>query len=168
MGFQTRYLGTLTIDPPLRQDEIAWLRAFELTSPSLRPEDPYYVPMNPRAEWDRWMNAPENRTGTSDRGRSRPQCDWAPSTSGTHLEWQRRDTSNRAVQEITYLIEHFLKPGALASKDGRRDFDTFTFDHEVNGVIAAERSDGWLYLIRVKANEVTQDTLVTAPEIPYY
>ena len=50
MGMQTRYLGALTITPPLCQEEVVWLRAHQRTDSSLHPDDPYPAAMNPTAE----------------------------------------------------------------------------------------------------------------------
>lgn len=108
---------------------------------------------------------PVSATGRRSEARARirsalPRCDWAPSSEGTHLTWQGGDKSNSASRAIRYLIDHFLKPGAKASRDGRPDFEPFTVDHVVNGIIAAYRDDGRLYLIQVDANEVRETTLV--------
>lgn len=117
--------------------------------------------MNPLAEW---QTPSPQRDAAQRRGpeydQRFPHCDWAPSPQGTHLTWQGGDKSNSASREIRYLIDHFLKPGAKASHDGRPDFEPFTFDHVVNGIIAAYRDDGRLYLILVDANEVRETTLV--------
>lgn len=48
MGFSTRYLGRLDIEPRLNPAEVEWLCAYaELDRRYFT--DPYEVPMNPRA-----------------------------------------------------------------------------------------------------------------------
>ena len=62
---------------------------------------------------------------------------------------------------MDYLIDHFLRPGALASTSDDRAFAAFTFDHRVDGVVAARRQDTRrLWLIQVIDNEVVERTLV--------
>jgi hypothetical protein len=66
-----------------------------------------------------------------------------------------------AQQWLRYLIEHFLAPDARAATSGNPAFAGFSFDHEVNGVLAARRRDtGRLWLIKVRANRVREHTLV--------
>ncbi|WP_109473304.1 hypothetical protein [Ornithinimicrobium cavernae] len=76
------------------------------------------------------------------------------------MQWVDIEKSNSAVHELQYLIDHFLRPGALAADDGRDDFSDFTFDHVVSGTIAARRQDGWLYLIQCRDNAISEETLV--------
>lgn len=160
MGMQTRYLGALTITPSLCQEEVTWLRAHQQTEFALHPHDPYPAAMNPRAERAHaFATGAVPASGTRD-SRTPRWVDWAPSVDGTHLRWQEADKSNAPIPEITYLIEHFLKPGAHAASDGRKDFEKFTFDHVVEGTIAAERSDGRLYLIEAVDNVVREIVLV--------
>lgn len=66
---------------------------------------------------------------------------------------------------MRYLINHFMKPGAAASRSGLSCFEQFTFNHELNGVIAACRRDTRrLWVIRVTRNRVTERDLV--PGVP--
>ena len=138
-----------------------WLRAHVQTDPSLHPDDPYPAAMNPVGERAHAAATGASRRAPRVEGVRRPEwVDWAPSVDGTHLCWQEADKSNNPIPQITYLIEHFLKPGAHASSDDHEDFEAFTFDHVVNGTMAAERSDGRLYLIKVENNDVREVLLV--------
>ncbi len=56
------------------------------------------------------------------------QCDGLEKFYGP-AEWMR------------YVIDHFLRPGAIASGSGVPCFDGFTFDHSCNGVVAGARRD---------------------------
>ena len=161
MGHSTRYLGRLDINPVLSEPEIEWLRAYaELHDPASRGYD---VPLNPRA-----ASADEaRRTGTTAEDVDDPQvrtpwgrCDWRPCVQGCCLNWREVVKSNNAAQWLTHLVDHFLCADGLA-RGARDDFEDFTFDHVVNGVIAAERSDTReLYLIRAVDNVITTETLV--------
>lgn len=163
MGYSTHYLGRLDIWPRLNPDETVWLRAFQRTHRGLHPDDPYAVPMNPGAEAIGHPLVKETGTGLlviPPGPLELATCDWAPCVSGCCLQWRKVEKSNHATRELQYLIDHFLKPGAHAASDGRQDFEPFTFDHTVSGIIAAERQDGWLYLIRAEDNALEEVTLV--------
>ncbi len=142
MGFSTAYLGRLDITPHLNPAEVEWLRAYHLTERAFHPDDPYAVPAHPQAEvfehpecllpGGGWVIRRETESGL-------PRCDWQPCVEGCCLEWSSIEKSNTASRELAYLIDHFLRPGAHAQRDGRVDFADFTFDHVVSGIVAAER-----------------------------
>lgn len=165
MGYSTRYLGRLRIEPVLNDAEVEWLRAYARTHRPFHPTDPYAVPMNPGAEH---LTDPEAQR-LPGGGYMLPaadvigllRCDWRPCVQGCCLVWDKAEKSNTAQQELTYLVDHFLRPGALAADDGRADFADFTFDHHVDGIIAAERGDtGELFLLVAESDEVTRRVLV--------
>lgn len=69
---------------------------------------------------------------------------------------------------LQYLIDHFLRPGALAQTSGRPEFEAFTFDHRLNGTIAAERDDTReLWLIQCRDNEIVTEGLVASDPMPW-
>lgn len=70
-----------------------------------------------------------------------PRFDWEPCVDGCCLQWSEIEQSNTAVSELSYIVDHFLRPHATASKDGRADFAPFIFNHRVDGTIAALRGD---------------------------
>lgn len=197
MGFSTRFLGRLDIEPRLNHAEIEWLTAYaEVDRRSFT--DPYEVPMNPRAfrvarELERRAAAERpvaprpGPGGGRGRGRSRrvepdpfttltpgdgspyPHLDWTPCTTGCCLHWDSGSEKSRMAEPwLGYLIEHFLRPGALASSSGRSDFTEFTFDHRLNGIIAAERDDTReLWLIACRDNELSTVQLVPPDPMPW-
>jgi len=60
---------------------------------------------------------------------------------------------------MVYLIDHFLKPGAEASKTGSKLFEQFTFDHVVNGQIEAQGEDPddrWALIVKDNKVSVAQ------------
>jgi len=170
MGFSTKYLGHLTIHPPLNDAEADWLRAFAAVDRRLYTE-PYEVAMNPRAvEFDALQ---ERRSGdghhgwdpftslTPRDGTPYPHLDWAPCLEGCCLAWNGTEKSRMSEEWLQYLIDHFLRPGAHARLAGRPEFEQFTFDHVVDGVIAAERDDTReLFLIVCEDNRIRRETLV--------
>lgn len=152
VGDSTRYLGRFDIEPPLNAGEVEWLRAYARTL-RREGEDPYAVPMNPGAM------EPPHGTGRV------LTCEWAPCPEGCCLEWQPGERSDSPRAAVRYLIDHFLRPGAHASLDGRPDFDVFTFDHMVSGTVAAENDETReLYLVTARRNTVRQRTLVGGGE----
>jgi hypothetical protein len=71
-------------------------------------------------------------------------CQWVPTDDGTGIEWDQGEKFYEAEAWMTYLIDHFLKDGAHAQ--GQPRFEQFTFDHVLNGTIAAqgeEPGDQW-------------------------
>ncbi|AKU15024.1 hypothetical protein [Luteipulveratus mongoliensis] len=158
MGFSTTYLGRFDISPVLNREEVEWLRSYARML-DRDPDDPYAVPMNPGAA--PLVEHPESRAGSTWRSDGLFRCDWQPCPDGCCLVWQGTEKSNNAMRELTYLIDHFLRPGAHAHRDQRSDFAAFTFDHVVKGVIAAERGDTRkLFLLEARDNEIVERTLV--------
>lgn len=68
-------------------------------------------------------------------------CQWVPNADGTRIVWDGNEKFYYAENWMKYLIDHFLKPGAEASKADDPQFDNFTFDHYVNGTIEAQGED---------------------------
>lgn len=61
---------------------------------------------------------------------------------------------------MAYLIDHFLRPDALAKQSAAPWFVGFTFDHRLNGVVAAcPRDTHGLFLIEVADNVVSERPL---------
>ncbi len=80
----------------------------------------------------------------------------------------------RPAEWMRYVIDHFLRPAAVASSSGLPCFDGFTFDHSCNGVVAGARRDtAEVFLIEVRDNAVTRRVLVPGVaddwwgELPY-
>lgn len=170
MGFSTTYLGRLDVNPPLNDSEVEWLRAFAAIDRRHYTE-PYEVAMNPRAlQLDRW---PQQESGEqpADRdpftslvprdGTPYPHLDWKPCEQGCCLIWDGTEKSRMAEEWLQYLIDHFLRPGAHARLERRPEFERFTFDHSVDGIIAGERNDTReLFLIVCEDNQIRRQTLV--------
>ncbi len=170
MGFSTKYLGRLDIEPRLNESEVEWLRAFAAIDRRHYTE-PYEVAMNPRAVQIERLQCDEAGEDRPDPdpftslvpldGSPYPNLDWKPCPDGCCLVWDGTEKSRMAEASLQYLIDHFLRPGALAHTDRRPDFERFTFNHVVNGVIAAERDDTReLFLIVCEHNTIRRQTLV--------
>lgn len=171
MGFSTTYLGRLDITPPLNDAEADWLRVFaEIDRRHFR--EPYEVAMNPRVvQRESWSSTSPRSDAfgslTPPDGSPYPHISWRPCMDGCCLTWDGQEKSRMAEESLQYLIDHFLRPGGHARRDRRPEFAEFTFDHVVNGIIAAERDDTReLFLIVCEDNTIHRTTLV-APEYPW-
>ncbi len=168
MGYSTQYLGSFRIEPALRPAEVEYLRGYADSDRGAYSDDPYGLSMNPRAERvDRrcGRGAPDRRVA---RGVPGEHCDWLPSECGRFLTWRDIEKSNDARRWIPYLVDTFLRPGAMASTSGREEFSDFTFDHRVEGVIAArDGSNGRLYLLVMDDNRLYRLTVMPGVPLPY-
>ncbi len=167
MGYSTTYIGHLDITPPLNAAEVEWLIAFAEWRGGPH-GDVFRVPMNPRAEWSLAIKEAGGSFSSSDpEDLPRRATDWRPCHDGCRLEWDKVEKSNDAIPSIRYLIDHFLGTAAMARDAGGDDFAAFTFDHVLNGVIAAYRDDTEeLFLIRAKNNRLSHKTVVQGTD-PY-
>jgi hypothetical protein len=166
MGYTTDFIGHVELSPPLNTAEQQYLRAFADSRRYDRPHRPYEVPGNPAAEHD---ERPVDHDAYNSVGPGQPSlwCHWTPCWDGCCLSFDGREKFYGATSWMRYLIDHFLAPGAQASSSRLPWFEEFTFDHTLDGVIAACRRDTReLYLIRVDRNLVREETLI--PPIPQY
>ena len=168
MGYTTDFIGHIDIMPPLNVAEQAYLTAFAKSRRWARPRGPYDVPANPAAERDE-----EDQVGDIDGhdetapGQPGLWCGWVPCWDGCCLAHDGVEKFYQPTRWMTYLIDHFLRPGAAASTSGLPWFKGFTFDHAADGIVAACRRDNKeLYLICVDDNEVSEEILV--PPDPRY
>lgn len=177
MGLSTKYLGRFDITPALNEVEVEWLRAFAAID-RRHYSEPYEVAMNPRAVEQAAATrasaggsrpSPDPFTSLTPRdGSPSPHLDWVPCPTGCCLVWTGDEKSRAAEEWICYLIDHFLRPNAQASRDARPDFEEFTFDHVVSGVVAGCRDDNReLFLIRCRNNELSTETLIAPDPDPW-
>ena len=160
MGYTTDFIGQVDIFPPLNDAEQMYLRAFAESRRWERPGGPYEVPRNPAADRDRDVRDID-AFNTAAPGQPSLWCQWVPCWEGTCLSYDGLEKFYAATEWMAYLIEHFLAPRALAQESGLEWFTEFTFDHHLDGIIAACRRDTQrLYLIHVEDNAVFEETLV--------
>ena len=173
MGHTTDFIGHIDIEPSLNDDEIAYLTAFSESRRCYREGGPYAVPGNPAAERDE--DIPTAQANTGAEGQPGYWCDWVPCWDGCCLAYNGNEKFYGSVPWLKYLIQHFLKPGARASRSGLAFFDGFTFDHVLEGmVVGCRRDNKELFAINVKNNRVTEKILRPAdpryfdyPPLPY-
>ena len=157
MGYRTDFEGQIEITPPLNAAEIEYLAVFSETRHMHRKQGKYFV------DFENTFNTTE--VGVYDYNQpppGQPQlwCNFTPTEDGTALVWNGCEKTYGAKEWIKYIINHFLKPNALASKSKLPYFTEFTFDHICNGELIAQGerlSDRWLLI--VKDNVVSTKTL---------
>lgn len=190
MGYTCDFIGHIDIAPALNEREIDYLNAFSGSRRWERPDGPYGVPRDPRAEdSDRARVLAHSRDRGSDRGSDRggdpardpardhgggkrreyhrpPEgqpslwCDWVPCWEGSCLSYAGVEKFYGAATWLRYLIDHFLRPGAVAAQVGDARLAGFTFDHVLDGmVIGCRRDTRELFALIVRANAVHEDVL---------
>ncbi|MGW3308175.1 hypothetical protein ACWDG9_16495 [Streptomyces sp. NPDC001073] len=67
-------------------------------------------------------------------------CNWVPTDDGTGIQWDGSTNFDAADEWLQYIVDHFLRPGAVAQhlpaapqRPDDVDFSGFTFDHHVKG-----------------------------------
>lgn len=140
MGYTTYFSGSVEIVPPLNQAEAEYLRCFAESRRMKRTAGAYFAdPGNDSGQGARsdeildYNAPPEGQPGL--------WCQWVPTEDGSALEWDEGEKFYESAEWMAYLVDHFLKPGAEASKSGDPQFVDFTFDHVCNGVIEADGED---------------------------
>ena len=151
MGYTTDFVGHIDITPPLNAQEAAYLSAFSGSRRFERGDGPYAVPGNPAAEEqgdveiDRYNTPPDGQPGL--------WCRWVPCWEGCCLALDGGEKIYDPTRWLRYLIDHFLKPGALAAAGGHQQLVGLTFDHRLDGmVVGCRRDNKELYAIEVVDN----------------
>ena len=136
MGYTTDFVGHIDITPPLNDDEINYLSAFARSRRCDRPGGPYDVPGNPAAERNSLSIERSNATAPGQPGL---WCQWVPCWDGCCLAFDGHEKFYAAIPWLRYLIEHFLKPNAAASRRVDPMFANFSFDHRLDGMVVGCR-----------------------------
>ncbi len=154
MGYTTEFTGRVTVTPPLNQAEISYLRQFAQSRRMNRTKGPYYVDGGGMLGQAHDPDIIErNKPDSSQPGL---WCQWVPAEDGTAIGWDHNEKFYNSPEWMRYLIDHFLRPDAIAATSGDPQFADFTFDHVANGEIDARGefdSDVWRLVVR--DNEVT-------------
>lgn len=167
MGVTTEYLGHIEIEPPLMLPEISYLSAFSRSRRCGCSGRPYGV-VSTRDENHVGPEKPTDRCNQMAKGQPSLWCHWVPCPTGCCLAWNGAEKFYAGTAWLTYLIDHFLRPGAEASRTGHRQFKPFTFDHMLNGVMAGYQQDNReLFLLRVEDNQVSRDVLRPGDLMPW-
>lgn len=183
MGYTTTFRGRIEIQPPLNEHEIKYLKDFAGTRRMNRNLGPYFTDTGDgdggflsghgqsRREDIIDYNSPFPGDDAGNLAQPGLWCQWVPTDDGTALVWDGVEKFYHSREWMEYIIHTFLRPGCTVYKAGFRapelrpahwiyppEFDHFTFDHVLNGVIEAqgeEYSDRW--------DLVVTDNVVTDP-----
>ena len=136
MGYTTDFEGTVSIEPPLNVSEISFLTEFNETRRMHRSKGPLFV----RGSGAYGQGDDED---IIDNNRPHPDqpglwCQWTPSNEGHDLEWDGGEKFYNSVEWMRYIIDHFLKPGAIA----KNALPFLQANHVCNGEIEAEGESG--------------------------
>lgn len=148
MGYSTDFEGRVQVTPPLNAEEIAFLKKFNETRRMDREKGPYHVDaggfMGQGHEPDiRDYNRPP-------AGQPSLWCGWEPTEDGTAIVWDGGEKFYSSVEWMQYLIDHFLRPGALA----KEQLPFLRANHQVSGEIVAQgedASDSWCLVVENNA-----------------
>lgn len=175
-GYTTDFTGQFTVSPPLNEHEASYLKDFATTRRMDREEGPYYAKNDgdfgqSQTDGIRTYNSPPS-------GQPGLWCQWVPTadwqtgTENAGIEWDGGEKFYNAVEWIEYLIDHFLKPGALAWVDLHEAVKQdprlahFTFVHKVDGEVYAQGEDSddrWKIVIENNVVK-TAHAVITYPE----
>ena len=170
MGVTTRYLGHVDISPPLNQAEYDYLTLFSRSRRSFRDGGPYEVfPVDPHEEVPGLHpDAAAERYNRIADGQPAYWCQWVPCSRGCCLSWNGHEKFYAGEAWLRYLIDHFLRPGAVAQSAPDVWFRRFTFDHDVNGAVVGEQEDNReLFSLVVEHGEVVRTTLRRGDRMPW-
>lgn len=169
IGYTTDFTGEFTVTPPLNADEIAYLNDFAGSRRMERTKGPYYA--NPGTDFGQDRTEDVTNYNGPPSGQPGLWCQWRPADDGAIIEWDGGEKFYNSVEWIEYLIDHFLKPGAVAStvedideQDAR--IRNFTFDHVLNGEVYAQGEDyDDRWKLAVENNVVkTAQAVITYPD----
>lgn len=157
MGYTTDFTGHVSIEPPLNEHEIAYLRRFSESRRMQRQRGPYCTGTGPYGQ-DRESDVTDyNHPPVGQPGL---WCNWTVSDDGARIEWNGSEKFYYSDEWMRYVIDTFLAPEAtlkqeLANRtEGRHypeEFAHFTFNHVTNGVIDAageDETDRWRLSVR--------------------
>lgn len=154
MGYNTQLEGRVEISPPLNAAEVSYLQKFNQARHCMRGTGPYDVSE---------VSSLERHNHRDWSNRTYPDkpdfyCPWVPTEDGTALVWDGGEKSYGMTDWMEYLIYHFLRPDAIASRPmllpaWKRpfEFDLFTWNHSLTGGFHAqgdEMGDVWTLLVR--------------------
>lgn len=152
MGYSTTFQGQINISPALSVDEIDYLVKFADTRRMNRANGPYFVDGTGYKGQDN--NSDIIDFNQPPAGQPGLWCQWVPNKNGDALEWDGGEKFYDSVEWMQYLIDHFLKPGAIAP------LDFLLKNHVLNGEILAQGED-----IDDRWKLIVQDNVVTTKQL---
>lgn len=111
MGYTTTFKGRIEVEPPLGPEERRFLVNFSATRRMKRKNGPYYCGLGFAGQAHEpdiidYNEPPEGQPGL--------WCHWVPTHDGEAIVWDGGEKFYNAAEWMQYIIDHFLKPGAIA------------------------------------------------------
>lgn len=153
MGYTTEFQGEIKIDPPLNEQEIAYLRKFAETRRMKRKNGPYFIEGTDMFGQGRDPDVIDHNS--PDPSQPGLWCQWVPTDDGTALMWDEGEKFYESEHWMMYIINHFIGTNPIAKKEL-----PFLQGHTCNGEILAQGesiTDRWKLI--VKDNKVTTEDL---------
>src|SRR5690242_19132511 len=116
MGYTTDFSGYVTVTPPLNAAEIGYLNRFNRSRRMDRKRGPYYAQPGDNFGQDNTSDVRNYNSPPS--GQPGLWCQWVPNEEGDAIAWDGGEKFYDSPEWMQYLIDHFLKPGAVASRSG--------------------------------------------------
>lgn len=150
MGYTTEFEGQIEVSPPLNAKEVEFLNKFNGTRRMNRSNGPYFV--DGSGDFGQGGDTDIISYNEPPAGQPGLWCGWEASSDGRFIRWDGGEKFYASVEWMQYLIDHFLKPGAIA----KSKLPFLQANHTLNGVIYAQGEDSddkWRLV--VEANVVT-------------
>lgn len=129
------FQGSINVIPPLNAEEINYLRKFSETRRMDRERGPYFV--DGSGDFGQGRDGDIRNYNGPPKGQPGLWCNWVPTEDGSAIECNEGEKFYDSPEWMRYLIDHFLKPGALASEH----LPFLQANHVCNGVIKAQGED---------------------------
>jgi hypothetical protein len=145
MGYTTHFYGQIAVEPPLNEQEIAYLNKFSETRRMACVQGPYYVDRG--GDYGQLAGPDVLNYNDPPEGQPGLWCQWVPTPDGAAIEWDGSERFYDSPEWMQYLIDHFLKPGAHAAAE----LPFLQANHVLNGSIKAqgeEIDDRWKLIVK--------------------
>lgn len=150
MGYTTQFSGQVSIEPPLNQAEIEYLRKFNTTRRMNRGNGPYFV--DGSGDFGQGRDSDVVNYNSPPAGQPGLWCNWTVTDDGSEILWDEGEKFYYAAEWMEYIINHFLKPDCIASKE----LPFLQANHTCSGSIKAQGEDmGDRWKLYVYNNEVS-------------
>ncbi|HEX8508872.1 MAG TPA: hypothetical protein VF635_05155 [Propionibacteriaceae bacterium] len=113
MGVTTDYVGRIDINPVLNRAEREYLVAFADSRRFARAGGPYALPASRSGRDDEGASVSTEIVNTIAPGQPSLWCQWEPCSDGCCVAFNGQEKFYNGPLWLAYLIEHFLRPGAL-------------------------------------------------------
>lgn len=161
MGYTTYFDGSVTIEPPLNEDEISFLSDLSSTRRMNRTRGPLFV----KGSGDYGQGSDDDIIDYNAPHLDQPGlwCHWIPNVDGaradSELTWDGGEKFYEADKWMQYIVQRLLAPEARdyinthINEDER--LQNFTCNHMVNGTIFADGEEGDdFWALEVENNKV--------------